>query len=102
MNDAPEATPTATTSNFYRTHTFEKRGPNARERKAYLHSIAIVLPHPKGSPPLEADYIARYFVEQRAARFPEQAKQERERAAAQATARARARHAREQEGRAKR
>jgi hypothetical protein len=98
MNETPEATPTAKTPDYYRVHTYEKRGPSARERKNYLHSISIVLPHPQGEQPLGADQIAKFFVEQRMARFPDQAKQAMELARKKVMAR----HNREKAGRAKR
>jgi hypothetical protein len=51
---------------------------SSQERKARERASWIVLPHPQGSAPLDADQIDRYFKEQRAARFPEQAKQAQE------------------------
>jgi hypothetical protein len=36
MNETPEATPITKTPDYYRVHSYEKRGPDAGERKAYL------------------------------------------------------------------
>ena len=60
---------------FYRQHTFENKGPNNKEVKAYLRGNGIFLPHPEGSEPLQSGDIARFFAQQRMARFPDQAKQ---------------------------